>query len=249
MAISLSQSATAVSANVPASFLASGGTAPYVFSIVAGGAGGTINASTGSYFAPNAVSSDPTNAFDIVQVVDSLAATATAQILVGSPLLLFCDIIQNQMNLAPGRTYLFDQKIFQPSDNSLYIAVSVPVCKPWANMNQILPTIGGMTQFQTVNVMATLDVNVISRGPDALVRKEEVLLALNSVYSQQQQQANSFLLGVIPPSSQFVNLSNIDGAAIPYRFKISIFMQYSVAKQVASQYFNRFSQVQRTVSN
>lgn len=238
MAISLSQSATAVSANAPASFLAVGGSRPYTFSVLTGGAGGTINPSTGQYVAPSSLNSDPAKSYDTIHVIDASAATANATILVGNALLLFCDIIQNQMGLDNNHCYLWDQKINQPKDYSIYIAISVSHCKPFGNINQS----GGTIQNKFVNMWALLDIDIISRGPAARDRKEEVILALNSQYAQQQQTLNGFKVGTLPTG--FVNLSNIDGAAIPYRFKISVAMQYAYQKTQAAQYYDTFSNVQ-----
>lgn len=247
MSLTLSQSRTAVAPNVPASFLASGGTAPYTFSVIAGGAGGTINPSTGAYTAPAVAQSDPTKAVDTIQVVDSAGspATATATILVGSALLLFCEVIQQELGLSSGRVFLWDQKVFQPTDAGLYVAVSVPSCKPFANRTMKGPS-GWSEAVQSVNVLATLDIDVMSRGPDARDRKEEIVLALNSIYAQSQQETNSFYIGKLPPGGRFVNLSFIDGAAIPYRFRISVNLQYAVTKSKAVPYFDTFANVSIT---
>lgn len=240
MSLSLAQTLTAVAVNLTSSFQGNGGTGPYTYSVLPGGAGGAINATTGVYTAPPAVSEDPTTLYDTVQVIDSLAATATAQILVGTPLLLFCEILQKELGLANGRVYLWDQKIMQPTDLALYIAVSVPSCKPFSN-NIALSASG--VSVQDVNMWAQLDIDIISRGPAARDRKEEVVLAFNSFYAQQQQEANSFYIGKLPPGAKFLNLSNIDGSAIPYRYKISVALQYAVTKTEQAQYFNSFSNV------
>lgn len=244
MSLALSQSATAIIPGLFAGFLASGGTAPYTYSVLPGGAGGSIN-SLGEYDAPASTNSDdPRTLYDTIQVVDSLAAVATAQILVGNPLLLFCEIIQREMGLANGRVYLWDQKIMQPTDAGIYIAVSVPSCKPFANTIQTDGGGSGLDALQVVNMLATLEIDIISRGPGARDRKEEVVLALNSIYAQSQQETNSFYIGKIPPSARFLNLSNIDGAAIPYRYKIAVNMQYAVTKRKAVPYFDNFEAVE-----
>lgn len=234
MTLSLVQSATAVGSNGPASFLGLGGVAPYTYAVLAGGAGGSINLSTGIYTGPAQVSSDPIKAYDTIRVTDSAGATATAQILVGNALILFSDIIQNQMGLSSDRIWLWNQKVMQPTDSGLYIAISVPICRPFGSGNTIVNGI----QIQSVNMQATVDIDLISRGPEARDRKEEIILALNSVYAEQQQAANSFYIGKLPPRSQFLNLSNVDGAAIPYRYRISINMQYFIRKTQTAPYFD-----------
>lgn len=240
MSVTLAQTITALVPGLTSSFLASGGSPAYAYSVRPNGAGGTINSSSGLYTAPAKVGSTPQSLYDTIQAVDSLGNVGVAQILVGTPMLLFCEIIQNQMGLAPGRVYLWDQKITEPTDSSLYVAVSVPRCKPFAN--NIIPdgSGSGMNQIQCVNMMATMDIDIISRGTDARDRKEEILTSLLSIYSQQQQEINSFSIGRLPASASFLNLSQVDGAAIPYRYKISVNMQYSFTKTTPIPYFSTF---------
>lgn len=232
--LALTQTATAVGTNAPASFLATGGTGPYTYAVLSGGAGGIIVSGTGVYTAPAVVSSDPLKLFDTIQVTDSLAATATATIFVGTALLLLCDILRRELNLSQSRVYLWDQKLMQPHDSDLYIAVSMPSPKPFGNSRT--QSADGTTVSQSVNMYAAVDIDIISRGPAARDRKEEVILALNSVYAQQQMNANSFNVGTL--SIAFVNLNELDGAAIPYRYRITVGMQYVVTKVKATPFYD-----------
>jgi len=247
MSITITQSKTALGVNLQAGFSASGGTAPYTYSIRTNpiGAGGTINSSTGLYTAPSVVNGgqylNALQMYDTIQVKDSAGVTATAQILVANPLGLFCDVIQTSMGLANGRVYLWNQKIMQPTDSGIFVAVAVLSAKPFASLNVPDGSGSAMNSQQSVNMYAQLQLDVISRDSEARDRKEEVILALNSDYSRSQQEANSFYIGKLPPGAQFVNLSNEDGAAIPYRFNISVAIQYCYVKTVAVPYFSTFS--------
>ncbi len=236
MSITLAQNLTAIIPGMSAQFAASGGTAPYTYTILPGGAGGSIDPVLGDYTAPAAMGVTPQTLYDTIGVTDMVGNTATSTILIATPLFLFCDIIQNQLGLVPGRVYLWDQKVFQPADNDLYVIVTLASCKPFSNMNA-----GGDVSTQSVNLLAVIDIDILSRGPAARDRKEEIILALNSVYAQQQQEANSFYIGKI--STSFINLSNVDGAAIPYRYRISVNMQYPFTKLQSVPYFNMFSNV------
>ena len=235
--ITIAQTKTAVGPNIVASFLASGGTGPYTYSVLAGGAGGSINASTGLYTAPAQVGSTPATLYDTIEATDSLSATATAKILVGSPILLFADIIQTIMGLDSNHIYLWDQKIFQPTDSGLYVILSVPSVKPFGSTKEYD---GNGNAIQHLNVAATVDIDIISRGPAARDQKEQVLMALNSDYSETQQEGNGFFIAKI--STNFIDLSGIDGAAIPYRYRISAHIQYATTVSQATPYFNTFSQ-------
>lgn len=243
MSLTITQTKTALAVKNTASFLASGGTGPYTFTVAPGGAGGTIGSLTGLYIAPTTLNDDPSKLFDTIEVVDSLADTGSAQIMVGDALLLFCEILERSLGLAQGRVFLWNQKIFKPTDDGLFIVVSVPVCKPFGNT--IRPSSAGWSASdQHANMLAQLDLDIISRGPAARTRKEEVMLALNSIYSQAQQEANSFSIGRIPAGARFNNLSDIDGAAIPYRYRISVNMQYTVSLQKSVDYYDTFESVE-----
>lgn len=239
--MTLSANTLALAPGLTTSFHASGGVEPYTYSVVPGGAGGTIDASTGEYTAPAAFNAD--QPFDTIQAVDSdlVPVTVTADILIGTPLHLFCDVIQKELGLANGRVVLWDQKFNMPKDQDLVIAVRVVNPKPFGNIVRYDGGGSGLQAQQNVNMLAKLDINVMSRGPAARDRKEEVLLALVSPYSVSQQETNGFAIARL--SNSFVDISEVDGAAIPYRFVISVNIQYSFKKAKAADYFNTFGDV------
>lgn len=241
MSLVLRATKSALSPGLTSSFLASGGAEPYLYEVLSGGAGGTINATTGLYTAPSVQDPDPKKQTDTIQVTDYDGVMTTLPILVANPLELFCEIIQKELGLSNGRVYLYNQKIDQPKDNGLYIAVGILNPKPFANTNKLLSN--GDSE-QSVNMLTQLSINIISRGPAARDRKEELIMALNSDYSQRQQEANSFSIGRI--SSSFVNLSEVDGAAIPNRFNITVNVTYFVKKTKPVDYFNDFADAEVT---
>jgi hypothetical protein len=227
--LSIAGNTFALSPGVSSSFLAVGGTAPYIYSVLPGGVGGTI-ASNGVYTTPMAYGEDT------IQVTDSLGNQADAIVSVNTALLLVCDIIQTYMGLSQGQVYLWDQKIFIPTDSRLYIAIGISNCKPFGNNNYMD---ANNNSNQAVNMLATLDINILSRSTLALNLKEQVILALYSNYAQQQMGLNSFNLGRV--STGFVNLSQLDGPAIPYRFAISVALQYFVPSIQSIEYYNSFT--------
>jgi len=219
----------ALSPNNQTQFLASNGTPPYVYSVLPGGAGGTIDSSSGAYVAPEITGED------VVIATDSLGDEISEVMTVGNSMQLFCDVIRREMELSRGRVLLWDQKFPIPTDYDLYIAVSNLTCKPFGSSNK-MNSFG--ESVQSVNMHATLSVDIYSRGPAARDRKEEIILALMSDYSESQQEINSFYIA--PLSGIFVNLSQVDGAAIPYRFNISVAIQYFVTNTKAVRYYENF---------
>jgi hypothetical protein len=243
MSVSVRCAVTAMAPGRTTSFQAYGGVEPYTYAVVPDGAGGTVNASTGVYAAPSAMNSNPRLNTVRIQATDDDGEIGTSDpVLVADPLFLFMEILWRELGLSSDRVYLWDQKLFQPTDSGLYVVVSVLNCKPFGNT--LTPASNGdaLNAIQSVNMLATLSLNVMSRSTAALLRKEEVLMALASQYSQSQQEQNSFYIGKLPPGGQFVNLSQVDGAAIPYRFNISVNMQYFVKKTKDVQFFDEFEQ-------
>lgn len=253
MSLILSTDITAMAPGTRTQVVGQGGPAPYTYSIDAGGAGGVIAPVVGSdealYTAPVVAPTDPKQQYVTLRVKDAYDDEATKQILIAHPLLLFCEVIQRELGLANGRVYLYNQKIMQPTDDGLYVAVGILTCKPFGNTNRPFTGGDGVQADQSVNMLAQLELNVISRSTAALFRKEEVIMALASTYAIQQQQRNSFNIGRIPPGGQFVNLSAIDGAAIPYRFNISVNLQYFARKVKEDSYFDQFSDVAVTTES
>lgn len=227
MSLQLLARSVALATNLSVPLGASGGTPPYSFGILSGG--GSINSSTGQFVTPG-VSSSVT-----VQVADSLGEVATLKFMVGSALELVCDIIQNGLGLPPGQVYLWDQKFNIPNDSKLYIAVGILTCKPFGNSNK-LDSNGN--QVQSVNMSVGLSIDIMSRSLIAVNRKEEVLMALNSSYSESQQEINSFR--IFPLTTNLVNLADEEGAAILYRFNFTVNMQYFVMKTGAVPYYDDF---------
>ncbi len=78
--LAISPSAVTLNIGGTQTFSASGGTAPYTFSIVTNNSGGTINASTGAY-----VAGSKGGVTDVVRVTDGSANTSNASVTVQTP--------------------------------------------------------------------------------------------------------------------------------------------------------------------
>lgn len=156
-----------------------------------------------------------------------------------TPWQLVCQIIQNQMGLAPGQVYLWDQKIILPPDSALYVAVGIQSARCFSNsLDYENDPALGLLEKSTSSWWANLSIDLLSKGPDARDRKEECIMALVSTYSRQLQELNGFGIASLPTA--FNNLSTLDGASIPYRFNASLAIQYKVSKSQAVPYYDTF---------
>lgn len=214
----------AIATSVPYAFSASGGVAPYTYTASVG----SIGISSGLYVSPNATGTD------IVTATDTLGASASVQVAILSPLELLCDVLSRELELDSGRVFLWDQKVFKPVDDGLYIPVGIINLKPFSSINRFVDG----ESIQAANFSAQVSIDVISRGMAAVTRKEEVMMALKSNYSEAQQNLNGFR--IFPLTTGFTNLSHLDGSAIPYRFNLTVNIQYQVTKVKAVPYFENF---------
>lgn len=237
--MTLLQNSTVCRYGYTCNFQATGGVEPYVYSVAASGAGGSIN-SSGVYTAPDVPSANGTGApiqkFDTIQVTDANADVVTAQILILTPLELVCEIIAQQLGLANGQVMIYNQKWNVPQDSKLYVTLEVLNPKPFGNSNKSEIVNGVLCEVQSVNFSTMLQIDLWSRSTLALERKEEVIMALRSQYADRLMSAYSFWIA--PITSTFVNLSSSDGAAIPYRFNLAVNVQYAVQKVKAVDYFD-----------
>ncbi len=237
----LTQNAYAVALGIRASFAAAGGTAPYVFEVLPDGAGGVINPSTGEYTAPLILNVDVSKAFDTIRATDADNNTTESSIRVGTPLLLFCEIIQREMNLPDGAVYLYSQKKMLPTNTDFAVAVSIDKANYYGSSTKGLTEDDGdtFTSEQWVVYSATLGIDIMSRDIKALWRKDEVVLALSSEYSKMQQNRNTFGIARLP-ATHMVPRPVQDGNAIPYRFYFQVNVNFGMPKGTPIEFYDTF---------
>ena len=89
-----------------------------------------------------------------------------------------------------------------------------------------------------------IQIDVVSRSNDALTRTWEVIAAMNSIYSQQQQELNNFKIFRLPRS--FVNASYAEGGSQLNRYTLLIpcmvwYRKDMVISSPLGDYFNDFT--------
>ena len=214
-------------------FQANFGEGPYTYEI---DPRNTINGSideNGVYTAPR----KGKGGVETIIVTDSNGVKKTATIGVMSVYQLVCDIIQKEMDMPNGSVFLYNQKITIPKGQDMVISLQILDSKIVSNS---LKTIDGI-DVQSVNKRAVLQIDLWSRSMEAVNRKEEIVMALASRYAESQMENCAFKIGKIP--SNFVNLSSEEGSAIPYRFNISIPIQYYVEKRKEISFYENFENV------
>ena len=194
---------------------ASGGVEPYAFTVLSGGVGGTVSGD-GVYSAPFSKVG-----MDTIQVEDSLGDKATLQVFVGTALHLVADIVRKFMGLGDQYVYIMNQKIVPVTDDKVRIAVSSLAPKSFGTSKGY----EGNDEVISTSILLPVDITIYSKTTEAMIRKEEVIAALQSDYSQRQQSFNAFSIGRLPFA--MATIGNVEGASIPFAYNLSFNVKYT----------------------
>lgn len=132
------------------------------------------------------------------------------------PVKVVADIIQNQMGLTSRQIALAYQDYQIPSDGLFVMVGYLGPTETIANQGYFDAATG--SEVQEVAVRHTIQIELMSMAPDnsARIRKEEVLLALKSFYSQQQQDKN--LIGIAWLMSDFIDATSVEATTMLNRY-------------------------------
>lgn len=145
---------------------------------------------------------------------------------------LIREVVMRELNLSDDRVYIYNQKFTIPPVDGLMVVVAFKASKIIANRNNTRVNADDLLEeVQDLNTQEMLSVMIFSRNEEALQRKEEVVMALYSVFSQQLQEKYSFRIFRMSPIQ---DMSQLEGSAILYRFDIDITMMswYQKIKKV-----------------
>ena len=156
------------------------------------------------------------------------------------PLKVIADILQTKLGLKAGRVMLYNQKYNIPKDDKIFIMVGEEDNDVYAASTNTMDTSdgSGYEERNDVLVRATAVIDVLSAGPEARERKHEVILALNSIYSQQMQELNSLRIANLPVG--FVNTSDLEASQMLNRFTIKFNILYRKSNKNSVDYYDKF---------
>ena len=150
-----------------------------------------------------------------------------------------CDIIDKQLELAPGQIWMYNQKRNIPNDQGVYIVVNYDGQRIIGNVRREIATETGLLEYQSVHSLANYRVEVFSRSGEARNMREKVLMALNSTYAQQVQEKYGFQIA--RNSFQVTNTSEVEGVAELNRYSISFNVTYMTETAKDISYYDTFS--------
>ena len=155
------------------------------------------------------------------------------------PIKYVCDILQKQLDLADGQVWIYNEKVNIPNDFNMYIVVDYQGQRIIGNVRREEPTLNGLIERQALHSMAILRMDLFSRGKLARINKDLVIMALNSTYSQQVQEAHGFQIA--RNSFQVTNTSEVEGTSELNRYSISFNVTYVTETSKSISYYDTFS--------
>jgi len=141
-----------------------------------------------------------------------------------------CRLIQDYMNLDNNHIYLYNNKWVIPKDGKLCVVVGTSQETPFFTST----TVQGTTEENTTLSSCNLNINVFSRNREALYRKNEILMALNTSKAINSYVALGFYIPRLPTT--FTQIDEVDGTGILTRYEISFNMYYKTNKFYVSNY-------------
>lgn len=154
------------------------------------------------------------------------------------------DIIKNQMGLRDDQIMLAFTKFDIPETPDLYVALSYISGKAIGNVSTFDPATNH--EFITTTMHELIQIDIMSFDSSARKRKEELIAAIASIYSEQQQEKYNFQLGRIP--SEFINAASLEETKILNRFTITVAATSLSTIERFPTYFDRFQNVEEHVN-
>ena len=153
--------------------------------------------------------------------------------------LILADIIQNELQINKDRISMYNQNFTAPSDPDIYIIISTGNTKILSSKTEY----DGNTNEEVKGVVTytQLNVDISSQSRDALLRKEEIIMALTSTYSVQQQELNTIKIW---RNGDILDLSLVPGSSALHRYRIPVMISSVIIKRTAVEYFDKFKPVE-----
>lgn len=105
------------------------------------------------------------------------------------PTLIVQDIIQEGMDLTDGQVMCTNQKYFIPTDGIFIVVSYVGPSRVISSVNEYADNEESeFTETQSLTMLHLLQIDVMSYGDEARTRKEEIIFAVHSLFSEMMQE-------------------------------------------------------------
>lgn len=162
---------------------------------------------------------------------------------------ILVDIIQHELDLPAnyGTTdrgdvipsvIIYSQNIKLHNTDKLQVTVRTVSSRTYSNRNHFEQDLQGKYwEIQDINQSRMMQIDCYSRNNDARDRHQEITMALNSIYAQQQMDLYNFKIGTL---TNDVNISGIDGGSDINRFTTSFNVIIHFQKKKEIDYYDKF---------
>tara|TARA_R110000803_G_scaffold172825_1_gene235619 strand:- start:534 stop:1100 length:567 start_codon:yes stop_codon:yes gene_type:complete len=154
------------------------------------------------------------------------------------------DILRFEMALPDAQVWIKSQNRKIPNTQDLFVIVGSQEPMPFSNTKEIIENAQSeVIQVQQVQMREVVNVDIVSASDEARKRKHEVIMALNSYYAEQVQEANQFRIFEIPQA--FLDTGDAEGGSELNRFTLSIvchswYRKEKVLESPNGDYYNDF---------
>ena len=159
------------------------------------------------------------------------------------PDILLCDIIQTEMQIPANRIVVYSENYKAPNDQDIYIIVRKNPSRVIGS-NRVFD-FNTDEEIKSVVLNETYDIEISSKNRTAQERYYEVIMALTSVYSQQQQEEHNIR---IFRTMDVQDLTLIEGASSLRRYLIPVIIDRVEIKRTAITPYTAFPQAEVTVN-
>lgn len=151
------------------------------------------------------------------------------------------------MELDNDHIYIYNNKWLIPKDKGLCVVVGCNNITPIGNNKEYIEEDNTFKECFFVNNRAEVTINIFSYNQDAINRKDEILMALNSDEFLNLQSKYAFSISRLPTS--FIQADEKDGAKILNRFILTFNLFYQSKKEQETLYYDDYNFYKLTINN
>lgn len=140
---------------------------------------------------------------------------------------IFVEVIRDFMGLQANQVVVRDQNFKIPTDQRLYVIVGMVDSRPYSAQSYMETRYTPPPDPEPFQVEVTrtqlrenIQIDIMSRDKKAILQRNDVYLAVNSIRCKQAQEENNFKIARIP--TNFVNTSAAEGGSNLNRFTMTI---------------------------
>lgn len=147
-------------------------------------------------------------------------------------------ILDKEMQLPQGRCFAYNNEVDLPKDKEIFVVLKMVSKTPYSNITREKQTENGLQEIQTINMAEDIIISICSKNTDARERCHEILMALNSNFSQQIQEKERVHISTI---SEIFDNSFLEATAMLNRFDVRVTVIKAYEKVSNIDYYDKFS--------